>query len=117
MTDGAILDHISSLPHARGTFKQLVKELGAKGASRDGLEAALDRLTARGDLLELRSGHFSVTARSREFAVGRLNMHRDGYGFLISERPIEGVAGDIFIPPDSAAQAMHGDRVVVRIAR
>ncbi len=117
MTDGAILDHISSLPHARGTFKQLVKELGAKGATRDELESALDRLTARGDLLELRSGHFSVTARTREYAVGRLNMHRDGYGFLISERPIEGITGDIFIPPDSAARAMHGDRLIVRIAR
>ncbi len=33
------------------------------------------RLTARGDLIELRSGHYVVTARSREFAVGRLNMH------------------------------------------
>src|SRR5580704_10415622 len=117
MTDRAILDHISSLPHARGTFKQLVRELGAKGAHRDELDAALERLTARGDLLELRSGHFTVTARTREFAVGRLNMHRDGYGFLISERPIEGITGDIFIPPDSAARAMHGDRVIVRIAR
>jgi ribonuclease R len=117
MTDRAILDHISSLPHARGTFKQLVKELGAKGEGREELEAALDRLIARGDLLELRSGHFTVTARTREYAVGRLNMHRDGYGFLISERPIEGITGDIFIPPDSAAKAMHGDRVIVRIAR
>ena len=44
-------------------------------------------------------------------------MHRDGYGFLIPERPIEGIAGDVFIPPDSAERAMHGDRVVVRIAR
>jgi ribonuclease R len=117
MTDRAILDHISSLPHARGTFKQLVKELGAKGEGREELEAALDRLMARGDLLELRSGHFTVTARTREYAVGRLNMHRDGYGFLISERPIEGITGDVFIPPDSAAKAMHGDRVIVRIAR
>jgi ribonuclease R len=44
-------------------------------------------------------------------------MHRDGYGFLISDQAIEGVRGDIFIPPDSAQQAMHGDRVVVRIAQ
>jgi ribonuclease R len=117
MTDRAILEHIASLPHARGTFKQLVRELGATGANREELEAALERLTARGDLLEVRAGHFTVTARSREFAVGRLNMHRDGYGFLISERPIEGITGDVFIPPDSAERAMHGDRVVVRIAR
>src|ERR1035441_4136044 len=117
MTDRAILEHIASLPHARGTFKQLVRELGATGANREELEAALERLTARGDLLEVRTGHFTVTARSREFAVGRLNMHRDGYGFVISERPIEGITGDVFIPPDSAERAMHGDRVVVRIAR
>jgi len=117
MTDRAILDHISSLPHARATFKQLVRELGAKGAGREELEAALDRLTAGGELLELRSGHFTVTARTREYAVGRINMHRDGYGFLISDRPIEGITGDIFIPPNSAEQAMHGDRVIVRIAR
>ena len=117
MTDRAILDHISSLPHARGNFKQLVRELGAKGTKREDLEAALARLTARGDLLEVRAGHFAVTARSREFAIGRLNMHRDGYGFLIAERPIEGITGDVFIPPESAERAMHGDRVVVRIAR
>src|ERR1700730_12915564 len=117
MTDQALLDHVAHLPHARANFKQLVRELGAKGGKREDLEAALARLTARGDLIELRSGQYAVTARSREFAVGRLNMHRDGYGFLISDRPIEGITGDIFLPPESAAKAMHGDRVVVRIAR
>ncbi|HKE26532.1 MAG TPA: VacB/RNase II family 3'-5' exoribonuclease [Bryobacteraceae bacterium] len=117
MTDAAILDHISRLPHGRANFKQLVKETGAKGEQRTELETSLQRLTARGDLVELRSGHYVVTARSREFAVGRLNMHRDGYGFLISDRPMEGIKGDVFIPPESAEKAMHGDRVVVRIAR
>src|SRR5262245_839441 len=117
MTDRALLEHISRLPHSRANFKQLIRELGAKGQGRTDLELALARLTAHGDLIELGSGRYAVTSRSREFAVGRLNMHRDGYGFLISERPIEGLAGDIFIPPESAERAMHGDRVVVRIAR
>src|SRR5579885_1549730 len=117
MRDAALVEHIAKLPHARANFKQLVRELGAKGTRREDLENALARLTARGELIELRSGHYAVTARSREFAVGRLNMHKDGYGFLIPERPLEGVKGDIFIAPDSAEKAMHGDRVVVRIAR
>ena len=117
MTDAALLDHMARLPHARANFKQLIRELGAKGTDRAELETALARLSARGDLLELRSGHYAVTASSREFAVGRLNMHRDGYGFLITDRPREGIAGDIFIPRESAKAAMHGDRVVVRIAR
>ena len=108
---------MSKLPHSRANFKQLVRELGAKGGGREELEAALTRLTARGDLIELRNGHFAVTARSREFAVGRLQMHRDGYGFLIAEHPIEGISGDVFIPPEFAEKAMHGDRVVVRISR
>ena len=93
MTDAAIVAHITRLPHARANFKQLVRELGIKGGNRDELEAALARLTARGDLIELRSGHYAVTARSREFAVGRLNLHRDGYGFLIADRPDSGDHG------------------------
>jgi ribonuclease R len=117
MTDAALLEHISRLPHGRANFKQLVRERGARGSDRMQLELALARLVARGDLIELRSGHYVVTSRSREYAVGRLHMHRDGYGFLISDRPIEGVTGDVYIPPDSAQQAMHGDRVLIRIAR
>ncbi|MEO8593385.1 MAG: VacB/RNase II family 3'-5' exoribonuclease [Candidatus Solibacter sp.] len=117
MTDAAIVAHISQLPHARANFKQLVREFGAKGEGRKELDAALERLTARGDLIELRSDQYVVTTRSREFAIGRLNLHRDGYGFLISERPIPGITGDIFIPPDATGKAMHGDRVIVRVAR
>ena len=117
MTDANILEHVARLPHARATFKQLVRELGSKLASRDELESALDRLIERGQLVEVRSGHFVVTRFSREYAVGRLNMHRDGYGFLIPDHPIEGLKGDVYIPRESAQAAMHGDRVVVRIAR
>jgi len=117
VTDSHILEHVARLPHARATFKQLVRELGSRVASRPELESALDRLIARGQLVEVRSGHFVVTRFSREYAVGRLNMHRDGYGFLIPDHPIEGLRGDVYIPRESAQAAMHGDRVVVRIAR
>ena len=117
MTDAAVLAHISHLPHARANFKQLVRELGARGSERVELETTLARLVAHGDLIELRSGQYILTARSREFVAGRLNMHRDGYGFVIPERPVEGIVGDIFIPPASAEKAMHGDRVMARIAR
>jgi ribonuclease R len=117
VTDAAILDHIARLPHARATFKQLVRELGTRGASRADLDAALDRLEQSGDLIEVKSGHFVLSRLSREYVVGRLNMHRDGYGFVIPDHPIEGLRGDVYIPRDSAQTAMHGDRVVVRIAR
>ena len=117
MTEASLLDHILRLPHAKANFKQLVRELGPRVENRAALETLLARLAARGDLIETRSGHFAATRGNREFAVGRLSMHRDGYGFLIADRPLEGIAGDIYIPADSAQNAMHGDRVVVRIAR
>ena len=44
-------------------------------------------------------------------------MHRDGFGFVIPDRPIEGVQGDIYLSPSSASEAMHGDRVLIRITR
>jgi len=117
VTDAAILDHVSRLPHARATFKQLVRELGSRIASRDELENALDRLVEKGQFIEIRTGSFVVTRFSREYTVGRLNMHRDGYGFLIPDHAIEGLRGDVYIPRESAQAGMHGDRVVVRIAR
>ena len=116
-TDREIAAHIESLPHGRATLKQLVRELGAKGENRAELEAALDRLAERGEVMELRSGHYVSTRNNRQFAAGRLSMHRDGYGFLIADQPIEGLRGDVFIPRDATQNAMHGDRVVVRIAR
>jgi ribonuclease R len=112
-----LLEHVSRLPHARATFKQLIRELGTKGEEREQLESALERLVQRGDLIPVRSGHYIVTSLSREFTVGRLNMHRDGFGFVIPDHPVERIRGDIYIPKESAAQAMHGDRVVVHIRR
>jgi ribonuclease R len=115
--DGQLLEYIEHLPHGRATWKQLLRELGAKGHSKEELERALNRHTERGELVELRSGHYVSTRVSRQYSTGRLNMHRDGYGFLISDQPIEGIRGDIFVPPESAQKAMHGDRVLVRIGR
>ena len=107
LDDSAILAHIAKLPHSRATYKQLVKELRANGRERDQLEATLDRLCAKGEIIETKTGHFVLTKLSREYAVGPLRVHKDGYAFI----------NDIYIPRESALQAMHGDMVVVRIGR
>lgn len=48
---------------------------------------------------------------------GRLNVHRDGYGFVIPDKPIPGVEGDVYIAKEEALKAMHGDRVAIRLKR
>jgi ribonuclease R len=63
--------------------------------------------------------HRSQKSPPRKSAAipGRLSVHRDGYGFVIPDEPIEGLRGDIYIAKDAAQRAMHGDRVTVRILR
>ncbi len=116
-SDAQIIEYISRLPHARADFKQLVRELPVRGNARAQFEEALARLESAGELVQFRSGHYAVTSRSKEFAIGRLEMHRNGYGFVVPDQPREDVRGDVFIPPASAEKAMHGDRVLVRVGR
>ncbi|MGC8794421.1 MAG: hypothetical protein ACP5U2_13630, partial [Bryobacteraceae bacterium] len=74
LSDEALLEHIARQPHGRAGFKQLVRETAARGAAREELERALERLVARGRLLELRPGQYVATSRSPEFRTGRLHM-------------------------------------------
>jgi ribonuclease R len=48
---------------------------------------------------------------------GRLVGHRDGYGFVVTDRPIAGTDQDVFIPRNAMGPAMHGDRVEVQVTR
>ncbi len=117
LSEASLLEHIQRLPHARATYKQLVKELHLTGENRDTLEDALDRLSDKGKLVELRSGHFIAVGGNGEYTAGRVSIHRDGFGFLIPDQPLPHVSGDVFLPPAEAAKLMHGDRAVVRITR
>jgi ribonuclease R len=117
LSDGSLLEHIRKLPHGRATYKQLVRELRLQGEERGSLEEALDRLSEKGALVELRSGHFAAVGGSREYASGRLSIHRDGFGFLIPEQTSEEIQGDIFLPPHEAAKGMNGDRALVHVTR
>lgn len=112
-----ILERFSTLPHGRSNYKHLLRELGLKGESRKELEKTLERLARKGALIELRGGQFVLPRCTQEYAVGRLNMHRDGYGFVIPEVAPLGVSGDVFLPPNAQGAAMHGDRVLARITR
>ena len=113
----SLIEHIRKLPHGRTNLKQLLRERSRHGTTREQLEKELDRLAQRGEIVETRSGHYTATGVSREFAVGRLNVHRDGYGFVIPEVPVPGLRGDLYIPKESASRAMHGDRVIAKISR
>jgi ribonuclease R len=116
MKDAALLDLIAKQPHGKAALKHLYKLLHLQGEARGALDNALDRMTGRGDLIELPNNTWIVASRSREYIAGRLTIHRDGYGFLIPDRPVEGMSGDVYLPREAVRGAMNGDRAIVRIS-
>ena len=115
MKDAALLAHIEKQAHGKTSLKHLFKELRIKGDDRAGLEDAVERLVSRGELIQLTGQNYVAASRSREFVAGRVSIHRDGYGFLIPDRPIPGMQGDLYIHRDSTSGAMNGDRAIARI--
>src|SRR5579875_96132 len=54
---------------------------------------------------------------ANNIVMGRLVGHRDGYGFVVPDKPLEGTDQDIFTPPGAMGPALHGDRVEVQVVR
>ena len=124
LSDSAILRHIGRQPKKTAGYKQLLRELGVKGESRGELSDRLHALVKKGELLQVDSDRYAIphAATGRNLLVGRLSMHRDGFGFVIPEAcSLDAnlkarLAGDVFIPPPATGSAMHGDRVLVEIS-
>jgi ribonuclease R len=123
LSDSVILKKIEHQPKRAAGFKQLVRELGLHGEQRRELDDRLDRLVASGQLIRVDSDRYALPSASagKNMIVGRLSMHRDGYGFVLPDaksldtRFKDKLAGDIFIPPPFIGSAMHGDRVLVEV--
>jgi ribonuclease R len=123
LSDAAILRHIARQPKRTASHKQLLHELGVTGETRRELTDRLYALVSKGELLQVDSERYAIpqAAKGRNMLVGRLTMHRDGFGFVIPDATSLDVhlkarlAGDIFIAPHAIGSSMHGDRVLVEV--
>jgi len=119
--DSEILRHVRRQPKGTAGFKQLVRELGVRGADRRDLAESLQRLATSGALTQVDSDRFAIPKTATNQLVGRLSMHRDGYGFVIPNRsnlkePLRSqLSGDVFIAPHQIGSSMHGDQVLVEV--
>jgi len=143
-TDRELLARIGRSASGKAGYKQLVRELGLGGGrERRLLLEQLNALVSRRELVKLsnelwalpksptgsdspqrqrnagpaRWDGMEAAARSgRDRLVsGRLDLHRDGFGFVRPDAPAAGAgkAEDIFIPPNEINGAMQGDLVLV----
>src|SRR3954449_4465185 len=98
------------------TARELVQKLKIPQEQRATLKRLLNGLVDSGHLIQTRGNRFGLPDRMN-LVVGRVQMHPRGFGFVVADRPIEGIAGDIFISGANRNQGVHGDRVVARIER
>ena len=96
------------------TARELVQRLKIPREQRATVNRLLKGLVAAGHLVQTRGNHFGLPDRMN-LVVGRVQTHPRGFGFVIPDKPVDGVSGDIFIAGANLNQAMHGDRVVARI--
>jgi ribonuclease R len=134
-TDRELMRLIERSPGHRAGYKQLIRELGLGGGrERRLLLEQLARITARGELVKVDSEQWSLptatpekTKRVKRGAIempvehratrdrllaGRLDLHRDGYGFVRPNGSVDR-SDDLFIPPHELNGAMQGDEVLV----
>ena len=91
------------------TPAELAERLEVPSTHFDNLNRRLLAMERDGQLLPNRKGVL-LLASKLDLVAGRVQGHRDGFGFLIPD------AGgpDVFLSPREMQKAMHGDRVLVK---
>jgi ribonuclease R len=112
-------DHVLALMRERvhhpAGIRELLQLLKVPRDERAAFKRHINGLVASGELIQVRGQRFGLPEKM-DLYVGRLQAHPAGYGFVTPERPLED-GGDIYIGGPHLNEAMHGDRVVVRIER
>jgi ribonuclease R len=93
-------------------FKDIVNGMDLNRKEARALKRILRSMIRDGDLVITRKGLYGPP-EDMSLISGYFEPHKDGYGFVVLEKPGE---RDIFIPPRATMNAMNHDRVLVRVA-
>src|SRR6478609_6288665 len=96
------------------TVKELLQILRIPREERPSFKRKLRALVQAGELIEIRGHRFGLPGRMN-LVVGRVSTNPRGFGFVDPEPPDPTGPKGIYIAGNNLNQAMHGDRVVVRI--
>ncbi len=108
-----ILKLFKTLQDRAITFTQLVQALNAAPDQRTELRRTLRELIDNRQITKLDRRHYSLPLRAK-VVIGRVQAHRDGYGFLIPE---DSRLPDIYLPRREAQNLMHHDRVALHLGK
>jgi len=115
-TDNDLIELIRDRVDHPATVKELLQILKIPREQRATFRRRLKALVATGELVEIRGQRFGLPDRMN-LIVGRLSTNPRGFAFVDLEVGADGGPSSVFIAGNNMNQAMHGDRVVVRIER
>ncbi|HYQ47953.1 MAG TPA: ribonuclease R [Thermodesulfovibrionales bacterium] len=92
-------------------FKEIASLMELSRPEARALKRLLREMLSDGEIILNRKGMYGP-AEEMNLVSGYFEAHRDGYGFILPEKPGE---RDFFVPPQKTAGAMKGDRVMARI--
>jgi ribonuclease R len=95
------------------TAPELLRLLRIPRQERARVRRHLKALVETGELIKIRGNRFGVADRM-DLVVGRLQTHPRGFGFLTPDTGRD-VQPDVYVSAGNLKEALHGDRVVVRI--
>jgi ribonuclease R len=98
------------------TPRELLQALELPREQRPTFKRLLADLVESGALVETRGNRFGLPDKMN-LIVGKMVTHPRGFGFVVPDRPMDNVKGDLYIAGSNLNQAMHGDRVVARLER
>src|ERR1051326_3230577 len=110
-----VLELMRERVHHPAGMRELLQILKVPREGRTAFKRHVKNLVSSGDLIQIRGHRFGLPEKM-DLYVGRLQTHPGGYGFVTPERPLDN-GGDIYISGPHLNEAMHGDRVVVRLER
>jgi len=101
------------------TARELARVLRVPRDERVGFKRDLKRLVVSGQLVQVRGNRFALPD-SENLVAGRLQTNPGGFGFVVPDDENGDARGDrrdIYVAAANLAEAMHGDRVLVRVDR
>jgi hypothetical protein len=116
LTEEQILTLVRDKVDHPATARELLQILRVPREERATFKRRLRTLVASGALVEIRGNRFGLPDRMN-LVVGRVATNPRGFGFVEPEAADPDGPGSIFIAGNNLNQAMHGDRVVVRVER
>ena len=115
MTKEDVLRAIESRVTHPASGRELIQLLKIPREARVTFRRLLRQLVGEGALVQIRGHQYGLPGKT-DVIVGALTMNPGGYGFVVPDHAGDG-EGDIYVAAPNLHDAMHGDRVTVRIER